>query len=397
VLLPRADRGLAEKIQEAGVRVFVFFGLILLASVFAGGAAVAQDLAPTFESEKQKFKVVSLAQGLEYPWGLAFLPNGDMLVTEREGRLNLLRAKTYKREEISGVPKVLAKGQGGLLDVMVHPDFAKNRVIFLSYAAKDEKGAAGTEVLRAELNGTKLENGKVIFRAEPKIKSGNNHFGSRLLWGPDKKLYITLGERNVKKEAQNPSNHLGSIIRINEDGSVPKDNPYVGKEGYRPEIFTYGNRNVQGIALRPGTKQIWAHEHGPKGGDEVNILKAGANYGWPAVTYGVDYTGFKISDKTEGEGFEPPVIYWKPSIAPSGMSFYTGNKFPKWKNNIFVGALVKTHLRRLEMKGDEIVHQEALLEDMGERIRDVRTGPDGYIYVLTDHSDGQVLRLEPAP
>ncbi len=369
----------------------------LLAMTFLVFPAAAQESAPVFKSEKEKFKVVSLAQGLEYPWSLAFLPNGDMLVTEREGRLNLLRAKTYKREDISGVPKVLAKGQGGLLDVLVHPDFARNRVIFLSYGAKDEKGAAGTEVLRAELNGTKLENGKVIFRAAPKTKSGNNHFGSRLLWGPDDKLYITLGERNIKKEAQDPSNHLGSVIRINEDGSVPNDNPFVGKAGFRPEIFTYGNRNVQGIALRPGTKQIWMHEHGPKGGDEVNILKAGANYGWPAVTYGVDYTGFKISDKTEGPGFEPPVIYWKPSIAPCGMAFYTGSKFPAWKNNIFVGALVETHLRRLEMKNGQITHQEVLLADLGERIRDVRTGPDGYIYILTDHSDGQVLRLEPLP
>jgi aldose sugar dehydrogenase len=278
----------------------------------------------------------------------------------------------------------------------VHPNFAQNQVIFLSYAAEDENKLRNTEVLRAELNGTKIENGKVIFKATPKTKKGENHFGSRMVIGPDGKLYITLGDRFTERdEAQNTANHLGKTIRINEDGSVPDDNPFAGKDGYAPEIFTMGNRNVQGLAARPGTKQIWAHEHGPRGGDEVNILKPGANYGWPKVTHGIDYSGLPISFKKEAPEFEKSVIHWTPSIAPSGMAFYDGNKFPGWKNNLFVGALAHTHLRRLEIEGDKITHQEELLKDLEERIRDVRAGPDGDIYVLTDQAEGRILRLEP--
>lgn len=354
--------------------------ILALALLLFSTDAYAQE---TFKSEKQNFKIVSLVEKLEHAWSLGFLPNGDMLVTERGGQLNLIRAKTYKREPVSGAPTVYAEGQGGLLDVLVHPNFAQNQIIFLSYAARDDQGLKGTEIVRATLNGTKLENSKVIFRADPKTKEGDNHFGSRLLWGPDDKLYVTLGDRFVlRDEAQNPASHLGKIIRVDENGD-------------EAEIITSGNRNVQGIALRPGTKQIWFHEHGARGGDEVNILKAGANYGWPKVTYGVDYSGAVISEKTEGPGFEPPVIHWTPSIAPSGMAFYAGDKFPAWKNNLFVGALAKTHLRRLVLDGDTITHQEVLLEDLGERIRDVRAGPDGYIYLLTDQPEGQLLRLEP--
>jgi aldose sugar dehydrogenase len=251
--------------------------------------------------------------------------------------------------------------------------------------------------MRAKLNGGRLEDGKVIFEARPKT-AGAAHYGSRLLFAPDGKLFVTLGERFLhKNEAQNTANHLGKVIRINDDGSVPKDNPFVGKSGAAPEIYSFGHRNSQGIALRPGTTEIWEHEHGPQGGDEVNILKAGANYGWPKITYGIDYDGSIISDKTALPGMEQPVVYWVPSIAPSGMAFYAGDKFPKWKGDLFVGALAKTHLRRLHLDGAKVVEQEELLAGLEERIRDVRSGPDGYLYVVTDNaSNGRVLRLEPA-
>jgi glucose/arabinose dehydrogenase len=343
-----------------------------------------------------RFRLVEVAGGLANPWSLAFLPGGDMLVTERPGRLRLIRGGKLEREPVAGAPKVAAQSQGGLLDVVPHPDFARNRLIYLSYAGSGE-GGAGTEVMRAKLDGASLEEGKVIFRVEPKT-GGGNHYGSRLLFAPDGTLYISTGDRfTFRDQAQNLGNHLGKIIRLKDDGTVPDDNPFKDKEGARPEIFSYGHRNTQGLALRPGTSQIWQHEHGPRGGDEVNLLKAGANYGWPKITYGVDYSGAIISDKKEAPGMEQPVVYWVPSIAPSGMAFYDGDKFPAWKGDLFVGALGLTHLRRLHLQGDRVTEQEVLLEDLGERIRDVRNGPDGFLYIVTDSPrNGRVLRLEPA-
>jgi aldose sugar dehydrogenase len=343
-----------------------------------------------------RFRLVEVAGGLANPWSLAFLPGGDMLVTERPGRLRLIRGGKLEREPVAGAPKVAAQSQGGLLDVVPHPDFARNRLIYLSYAGSGE-GGAGTEVMRAKLDGASLEEGKVIFRVEPKT-GGGNHYGSRLLFAPDGTLYISTGDRfTFRDQAQNLGNHLGKIIRLKDDGTVPDDNPFKDKEGARPEIFSYGHRNTQGLALRPGTSQIWQHEHGPRGGDEVNLLKAGANYGWPKITYGVDYSGAIISDKKEAPGMEQPVVYWVPSIAPSGMAFYAGDKFPAWKGDLFVGALGLTHLRRLHLQGDRVTEQEVLLEDLGERIRDVRNGPDGFLYIVTDSPrNGRVLRLEPA-
>jgi len=343
-----------------------------------------------------RFRLVEVAGGLANPWSLAFLPGGDMLVTERPGRLRLIRGGKLEREPVAGAPKVAAQSQGGLLDVVPHPDFARNRLIYLSYAGSGE-GGAGTEVMRAKLDGASLEEGKVIFRVEPKT-GGGNHYGSRLLFAPDGTLYISTGDRfTFRDQAQNLGNHLGKIIRLKDDGTVPDDNPFKGKEGAKPEIFSYGHRNTQGLALRPGTSQIWQHEHGPRGGDEVNLLKAGANYGWPKITYGVDYSGAIISDKKEAPGMEQPVVYWVPSIAPSGMAFYDGDKFPAWKGDLFVGALGLTHLRRLHLQGDRVTEQEVLLEDLGERIRDVRNGPDGFLYIVTDSPrNGRVLRLEPA-
>lgn len=344
-------------------------------------------------SQHHNFNLVTIIDELEHPWGMAFLPNGDMLITEKAGRLNLIRMNSGGRDYVEGLPEIAEIGQGGLLDVLVHPNFQANQTIFLSYAGRGDRGY-GTEVVRAKLNGPRLTEVTKIFEAVPKVR-GRVHFGSRLLWGADDKLYITLGERGQMEEAQDPKNHLGSTIRINEDGSVPDDNPFATHESYRPEIFTYGNRNVQGIALHPKTGEVWAHEHGPKGGDEINILKAGNNYGWPSITYGIDYTGFEITDQTSAPGMEQPLLYWDPSIAPSGMIFYTGDKFPEWSSDIFVGALVQTHLRRVRMNGNEVVEQEVLLKEFGERIRDVENGPDGYIYILTDNPYGQLMRLEP--
>jgi glucose/arabinose dehydrogenase len=344
-----------------------------------------------------EFRLTTVADGLESPWSLAFLPGGDMLVTERDsGDLRLIRDGKLQPGAIQGTPKVAAQGQGGLLDVAVHPDFASNKLVYLSYAASGE-GGRGTEVMRARLEGGALTEAKVIFRVEPKT-SGSAHYGSRLLFAPDGTLFVTLGDRfSFMKQAQNTANHIGTVVRINDDGSVPQDNPFAGDAQARPEIYSYGHRNSQGIALRPGTNEIWQHEHGPRGGDEVNILKPGANYGWPAITYGIDYSGAIISDKTEAPGMEQPVVYWVPSIAPSGMAFYDGDKFPAWRGDLFVGALAGAHLRRLKLDGQKVIEQEPLLEGLDERIRDVRSAPDGYLYIVTDDpGDGRVLRLEPA-
>lgn len=365
--------------------IFLFVFLFVL-------PAQAQDV---FDSKQEKFRVVTVLEDLEHPWSLAFLPGGDMLVTERPGRLLYVRKGEAKGTAVAGLPEIADYGQGGLLDVLVHPDFTQNRTIFFSYAAGDMLGGLNTEVAKGVLNGPRLENVEVIFRAEPKVRLARQHFGSRLLIGPDDKLYISLGERGQKEEAQNPANHLGAMIRINQDGSIPEDNPFSGHGVFEEEIFSYGHRNIQGMARRPGTNEIWIHEHGPKGGDEINILEKGANYGWPAVTFGVAYSGLPITDQRSAPGMKDPLLHWTPSIAPSGMMFYKGEKFPEWKGDLFVGALVLTHLRRLELQGGEVTAQEILLEERGERIRDVREGPDGYIYILTDDPYGKLLRLEP--
>lgn len=348
----------------------------------------------TYQSDLYDFNLVPLGEALDYPWGMDFTPDGSgVLVTEKSGQLYFYDTQSWERREIKGLPKIAEIGQGGLLDAMAHPDFANNQVIFLSHAARGDRGY-GTEVVRARIEGDSLTDVQTIFAALPKVR-GRIHFGSRLLWGPDGKLFITLGERGQMEEAQQPVNHLGTTIRINEDGSVPEDNPFANHPRYRPEIFTYGNRNVQGIILHPEREEVWIHEHGPKGGDEINILKAGANYGWPKVTYGIDYSGFEITDQTTAPGIEPPVLHWTPSIAPSGMAYYNGDKFPKWQGDIFVGALVQRHLRRVSLSGDKVVGQEVMLADLSERIRDVAMGPDGYIYLLLDKSGGRLMRLEP--
>ena len=371
-----------------------FLATIVLAITLTAPLAV-YGAGSVVQSSEHDFVVRTLVTGLDHPWGMAFLPGGEVLITERPGTLNLVSAGFSKRRAISGLPLISEVGQGGLLDVALHPAYAKNRLVYFSYVAPGDDGD-GTEVARAELKGDRLENVEVVFRALPK-SGGGRHFGSRLLFTPVGHLYITLGDRGKRPQAQALSTHPGSIIRITEDGRVPSDNPFVSNTLARPEIFTYGNRNVQGISLQPGSGLVWAHEHGPQGGDEINIIQAGVNYGWPIITYGRNYgIGTRIGEGTHKDGMAQPIFQWTPSIAPSGMTFYDGEKFPRWQGNLLVGSLKFKLLVRLSVDGDQVTEEERLLTDVYGRIRDVRTGPEGFVYLLTDESDGRLLRLEPA-
>ena len=358
------------------------------------GALGASD-GRIFESERHRFRLTVVASGLEHPWSLAFLPDGAMLVTERPGRLRVIRDGALDPTPVSGVPEVAAVGQGGLLDVALHPRFRDNRLVYLSYAGKG-RGGAGTEVARGRLSEGRLEDLEILFAVRPKSRGGR-HFGSRLVFGAQGHLYVTAGERGDPDRAQDLGDAAGSVIRLTEDGAVPPDNPFVGRAGARPEIFSIGHRNPQGLARHPETGRIWEVEHGPRGGDEVNVIEAGVNYGWPVITYGMSYAGFPIGEGSEKPGMAQPVTYWVPSISPSGMAFYTGAAFPAWRGNLFVGALSGELLVRLELDGERVVREERLLEEFGERIRDVRQGPDGFLYLLTDAPDGALLRLEPLP
>lgn len=347
---------------------------------------------PGAVADNTDFRVEEVVAGLKHPWGMTFLPGGSILVTERPGRLRVIEDGRLLPEPVAGLPDVRQQGQGGLMDVALHPEFENNRLVYLSYTAEGEDGY-GTEVVRGRLNKGALENTEVIFRALPKV-SGGRHFGSRLLFAQDGTLFITLGERGNRDMAQDRGAHPGSLIRINDDGSIPDDNPFVGKPGIKPEIYSWGHRNIQGIARQPGTDRIWTHEHGPQGGDEVNIIRAGANYGWPVITYGKNYgLGTSIGEGTHKEGMEQPAHYWVPSIAPSGMAFYTGSEFPQWQGNLFAGSLKFGELARLEVDGRTIINEKRLRNDSFIRIRDVRQGPDGYLYLLTDERNGRLLRL----
>ncbi len=359
----------------------------------ASTATVAQ--APVMKSALHDYRVVTVVDGLENPWAIAFLPGGEMLVTERPGRLRIVREGRLEPEPVSGLPPIEERGQGGLLDVALHPRFAENGLVYLSYAGPGP-GGVGTEVARGKLVGRRLENVEILFRMEPK-SGARQHFGSRLVFDRQGYLYITLGDRGEMERAQRPGDHAGSVIRLHDDGRVPADNPFVGQKGWKPEKYTLGHRNMQGAALHPRTGELWTHEHGPQGGDEVNVIRAGVNYGWPVITYGVNYvTGTKIGEGTHKEGMAQPLHYWVPSIAPSGMAFYTGDAFPRWRGDLFVGALRDEMVVRLRLDGERVVVEERFLKGVLGRIRDVRQGPDGFLYLLTDEDDGALVRLEPA-
>jgi glucose/arabinose dehydrogenase/predicted Na+-dependent transporter len=363
----------------------------LLSVLGTAGSASAQE----FVTKRERIRVVTIATGLDHPWGLAFLPDGRKLVTERSGGLRIVEADGRLSPPLANVPKVYAQGQGGLLDVALDSEFERNRTLYLSYA-EPGPGGAGTAVARARLENGSLADVAVIFRQEPKVQ-GSNHFGSRLVFARDGALFVTLGERYAYRErAQDLSTDLGKIVRINRDGTVPQDNPFVGRPGVRPEIWSYGHRNIQGAAIHPVTGVPWTHEHGAQGGDELNIPQAGLNYGWPVITLGIDYDGSKIGEGKAKAGMEQPIYSWTPSIAPSGMAFYTADAFPNWRGNLFVGSLKFGLLVRLELKGAAVTSEERLLQPIGERIRDVRTGPDGRLYLLTDSPNGRLLRVDPA-
>lgn len=350
-------------------------------------------LAEVVQSEQERFEVEVVAS-IDDPWGMAFLPNGDILVTEKSGALRIVREGNLLEAEIKGLPEIHEQGQGGLMDVVLDPGFASNRLIYLSYAGADGRDS-GTEVLRARLVEGSLQETQVIFKALPK-RQGGRHFGSRLLFGADAMLYISLGDRGHRPNGQDLATHPGSLIRIQPDGSTPGDNPFVGQDEVRSEIYTFGNRNMQGMALHPVTGEVWTHEHGPQGGDEVNIMRAGQNYGWAEITYGVNYGfGTKIGEGTERPDVTEPVHYWVPSIAPSGMAFYTGDAFPNWKNNLFIGALKFQQLVRLTLSDNKVIDEERISFEKFGRIRDVRQGLDGHLYLLAEGDRGGLLKLSP--
>ncbi|HEY8942350.1 MAG TPA: PQQ-dependent sugar dehydrogenase [Cellvibrio sp.] len=347
-------------------------------------------------TESGTIRVNTIAEGLENVWSLAFLPDGKMLVTEKAGRMRIVSPDGKLSEPLQGLPNIYNQGQAGLLDVVLAPDFATSKKIYFSYSEPDEKGANSTAVSHAVLNGNKLEKVTRIFSQKPKVDS-NNHYGSRLVWAADGTLFVTLGERYSEKDkAQTLDNHQGKVIRINADGTVPNDNPFVKTPGALPEIWSYGHRNVQGAAINPLSKKLWTGEHGPQGGDELNIDEAAKNYGWPVITYGENYGGGKIGEGTHKQGMEQPVYKWVPSIATAGFIFYTGDKFPQWKNNILLTSLKEQTLVRLVLDGDKIVKEERLLKkELGQRLRSVIQGPDGLVYIVTDESKGKILQIAP--
>ena len=360
----------------------------------------APAAAQSFPSSAGNLTVQTVARGLDHPWSLAFLPDGRMLVTERPGRLRIVSRDGKLSPPVAGVPKVYASGQGGLLDVVPDRDYAQNQTIYFCFA-DPVNGGARTALASARLNdetaAPRLSDLKVIFRQEGPPSRGL-HFGCRIVQAQDGNLFLTQGEHGIYRgEAQNLGNHLGKVIRIRPDGSVPPDNPFVNQPGAKPEIWSYGHRNSQGAALHPQTGKLWETEHGPRGGDEINIPLAGKNYGWPVIGYGIDYSGAKIHESTQRDGMEQPVWYWVPSIATSGMTFYTGDLFPAWRGNVLVGGLVSQTLSRLELDGEKVLKEERLLQGLNERVRDVRQGPDGAIWLVTDAADGRILRVAPAP
>jgi glucose/arabinose dehydrogenase len=382
-------------------------GLLLAQQPARGGGAFARPAPSGVPAEPRTFNTVDgpirvsvLARGLAAPWSIAFLPNGDMLVTEKPGRLRIVRNGKLDPTPISGTPsQIWAMGQGGLLEVSLHPRFAENRFVYLTYSKPGEGARAKentTALMRARLEGNALVDGKDIFVATA-WREANQHFGSKLAWGRDGTLYMTVGERNDRTRAQDTMQHAGKVLRLRDDGTVPPDNPFVGRQGFLPEIYSYGHRNPQSLAVHPETGQVWEAEHGPQGGDELNLIKPGLNYGWPVATYGREYNGDFINAPFK-EGIEMPATVWVPSIATSGMAIYSGDKFPAWKNNVFVGGLAGQQLHRVVFAAGGVQGRETLLNELRLRIRDVRQGPDGYVYLAVDaNPDGAILKIEPGP
>lgn len=375
--------------------VVVVLSFLLLPEANAQTRPQEQIQSPVIQSEKQAFRVATLTRGLENPWSIAFLPDGRMLVTERSGRMRILdKYFNLDPTPIEGLPEIIARGQGGLFDVVLHPDYPNNGWIYWAYNAPGT-GGWGTALARGKLQGHRMTNVQVLFSMEPKTRGGQ-HFGGRIVFDKAGMVYLTLGDRGDKARAQDPNDHAGSVIRLHDDGRIPTDNPFVGQGGVKPEKLTLGNRNIQGAAIHPKTGELWTHEHGPQGGDEINVIRSGRNYGWPIITYGVNYgLGTKIGEGQTKSGMEQPLHNWVPSIAPSGMAFVPDKIFTQWKDNLLIGALRDQTLVRLELQGEKVTHEERLLKGQVGRIRDVRLGPDGLVYLLTDASDGAVLRLEP--
>ncbi len=366
--------------------LFPYFFVVLLSSSCAQRADKSIKL-----PQKELFTLVQIADNVQNPWGMAFLPNGEMLVTEKAGKL--LQVKSGKVTEIQGLPEIYVRGQGGLLDVEIHPNYSQNGWIYLSYASNEGKGSGGnTAIMRAKLKGNQLVEKKLLYKGVPNTTKGQ-HFGSRLEFDNEGFLYFSIGDRgNRDVNPQNITRDGGKIYRIQDDGSIPESNPFVNKEGAKTAIFSYGHRNPQGLALHPLTGQLWEHEHGPRGGDEINIIQKGKNYGWPIITYGINYIGTKITDETERPGMEQPLYQWTPSIAPCGMTFVTSDKYPEWQDNLLVGSLSFQYLERLVLKNNKVVHREKLLAGEG-RIRNVKQGPDGYIYVGIEGKG--IFRMDP--
>lgn len=378
------------------MKVQVFRGLnILLWSLAALTPSWAQDRSSVITSEKHAFRVVTLLPGLENPWSVAFLPDGRMLVTERAGRLRWVGPDfRLAPQPIEGLPEIVERGQGGLFDVVLHPQYAQNGWIYWAYNAPGP-GGWGTALARGKLQGQRMTEVQVLFSMQPKTRS-SQHFGGRIVFDKAGMLYLTLGDRGDKDRAQKLDDHAGSVIRLHDDGRVPADNPFTQRAGALPEKWTLGNRNMQGAALHPQTGELWTHEHGPQGGDEVNVMRSGLNYGWPVITYGVNYgLGTRIGEGQSKPGMVQPLHVWVPSIAPSGMAFVSGSQFPQWQGDLLVGALRGQMLVRLVLDGEKVLREERLLQGRVGRIRDVRMGPDGFIYLLSDGPDGALMRLEP--
>lgn len=378
--------------------------LMLLLGTLSVGCEAQTGPAPISGDvpEADGWRAEVVAGGLSHPWSIAWLPDGSAMVTEREGRLRLLRDDKLDPRPISGLPAVLAHGQGGLLDVSLHPDFAENRLVYLTFTT-GTPDANRTALARGRLDGHSLQNTEVIFQ-NADAKSGGQHFGSRMVWLPEKSLLMSVGDggnpplsfdgENIRNQAQNPRTHFGSVLRLKDDGTPHPDNPFASRSGAKPEIWTIGHRNIQGMTRDPVSGRIWANEHGSRGGDELNLIEGGNNYGWPEVTYSNEYWGPRISDETSRPGVKDPALVWTPSKAPSGLTLYTGDRYPGWKGDLFSGALKFEQVRRIILDGTRVVGEEKL--SIGQRVRDVRQGPDGYLYVLTDEDDGALLRILPA-